>query len=72
MLTRSRAANPAFDITPARLVTAWVTERGVIREMADLNLRSGEAARDLGTNGPHPEPGDFVRMIMPIGLWCDP
>jgi len=25
----SRAANPAFDITPARLVTALVTERGV-------------------------------------------
>jgi len=25
----SRAANPAFDVTPARLVTALVTERGV-------------------------------------------
>jgi methylthioribose-1-phosphate isomerase len=55
MLTRSPSANPAFDITPARLVTAWVTERGVIREIADLNLRSGEAARGPGANGPHPE-----------------
>ncbi|MBU2532284.1 MAG: S-methyl-5-thioribose-1-phosphate isomerase [Alphaproteobacteria bacterium] len=26
----SRAANPAFDVTPARLVTAFITERGVI------------------------------------------
>jgi methylthioribose-1-phosphate isomerase len=25
----SRAANPAFDVTPARLVTGMVTERGV-------------------------------------------
>jgi methylthioribose-1-phosphate isomerase len=24
-------ANPAFDITPARLVTAIVTEQGVVR-----------------------------------------
>ena len=25
----SAAANPAFDVTPARLVTALITERGV-------------------------------------------
>jgi len=25
----SRAANPAFDVTPARLVTGIITERGV-------------------------------------------
>jgi methylthioribose-1-phosphate isomerase len=25
-----RARNPAFDITPARYLTAWITERGVI------------------------------------------
>ncbi|MET0245844.1 MAG: S-methyl-5-thioribose-1-phosphate isomerase [Sphingomonas sp.] len=29
-LTESSAANPAFDITPARLVTAYITERGVL------------------------------------------
>jgi methylthioribose-1-phosphate isomerase len=23
--------NPAFDVTPARLVTAWITDRGVVR-----------------------------------------
>ncbi|MCA9729103.1 MAG: S-methyl-5-thioribose-1-phosphate isomerase, partial [Candidatus Eisenbacteria bacterium] len=23
------AWNPAFDVTPARLVTAWISERGV-------------------------------------------
>ena len=36
LLTKSRAANPAFDITPARLITAYVTERGVCRTPADL------------------------------------
>lgn len=29
-LTSSPAANPAFDVTPARLVTGYVTERGVL------------------------------------------
>lgn len=29
-ITASPAANPAFDVTPARLVTAYVTERGVL------------------------------------------
>jgi methylthioribose-1-phosphate isomerase len=27
----ARAVNPAFDVTPARLVTGLVTERGVTR-----------------------------------------
>jgi methylthioribose-1-phosphate isomerase len=45
MLTRSRAANPAFDITPARLVSAYVTDRGVIRAIAELEIRSREEAR---------------------------
>jgi methylthioribose-1-phosphate isomerase len=31
----ARAANPAFDVTPARLVTGLVTERGVTRASAD-------------------------------------
>jgi methylthioribose-1-phosphate isomerase len=30
----SRAANPAFDVTPARLVTGLITERGVIEPKA--------------------------------------
>lgn len=29
-VTASPAANPAFDVTPARLVTGYVTERGVL------------------------------------------
>lgn len=28
-LTNSPAANPAFDITPARLVSAYITEQGL-------------------------------------------
>ena len=27
--TNSKAANPAFDVTPARLVTGIITEKGV-------------------------------------------
>jgi len=33
----SPAANPAFDVTPARLVTGLITERGICRaEEADI------------------------------------
>lgn len=32
--------NPAFDVTPARLVTAFVTERGVLRPPYDRTLRA--------------------------------
>ncbi|MDH7975376.1 hypothetical protein QH494_24580 [Sphingomonas sp. AR_OL41] len=28
--TASRAANPAFDVTPARLVSGYLTERGLL------------------------------------------
>ncbi|MGI9241273.1 MAG: S-methyl-5-thioribose-1-phosphate isomerase, partial [Verrucomicrobiales bacterium] len=28
-LTESVAANPAFDVTPARLVTGLISERGI-------------------------------------------
>ena len=31
----SNAANPAFDVTPARLVTALITEHGVVPATAD-------------------------------------
>lgn len=34
VLTASAAANPAFDVTPARLVTAYITERGVLTREA--------------------------------------
>ena len=32
-LTRSPAANPAFDVTPARLVTGYITEKGVLDQI---------------------------------------
>jgi len=31
----SRAANYGFDVTPARLVTGLITERGVVRANAE-------------------------------------
>jgi methylthioribose-1-phosphate isomerase len=30
-----RAANPAFDVTPARLVTGLITERGVAKASSE-------------------------------------
>ncbi|MEW6718299.1 MAG: S-methyl-5-thioribose-1-phosphate isomerase [Chloroflexota bacterium] len=36
----ARARNPAFDVTPYRLVTAIVTELGIIYPPFDINLRS--------------------------------
>jgi len=32
-VTDSPAANPAFDVTPARLVTGYITERGVVGQV---------------------------------------
>jgi methylthioribose-1-phosphate isomerase len=29
----TRVANPAFDVTPARLVTGLITEKGVVRAL---------------------------------------
>jgi methylthioribose-1-phosphate isomerase len=35
-----KAYNPAFDITPAELLTALITERGVIRPVNAENVES--------------------------------
>ncbi|MCX7609386.1 MAG: S-methyl-5-thioribose-1-phosphate isomerase [Anaerolineales bacterium] len=35
----SRARNPAFDVTPSRLITAIVTERGIVWPPFEVNLR---------------------------------
>jgi methylthioribose-1-phosphate isomerase len=35
-VTASPAANPAFDVTPAALVSAWITDRGTFTSPADL------------------------------------
>ena len=37
-------ANRAFDVTPARLVTAFVTERGVLRPPYKDALRAAASA----------------------------
>lgn len=46
-ITQSPAANPAFDITPARLVSGYITERGVyaqIPDQAEVFIPSSSAA----------------------------
>jgi methylthioribose-1-phosphate isomerase len=34
----AKARNPAFDITPNRLITAFVTENGIVRPPFNINL----------------------------------
>ncbi len=45
------AANPAFDVTPARLVTGLITERGLVAAQADAlrRLQPGAAAEGPST-----------------------
>jgi methylthioribose-1-phosphate isomerase len=40
------ALNPAFDVTPARLITAFITDRGVVRPPFPGRLRSPGRVRD--------------------------
>ena len=41
-ITESPAYNPAFDITPANLITAFITERGIVRPDAHGEFELGE------------------------------
>ena len=45
--------NPAFDVTPAALITAFITDAGVLRPPYEVSIRDGiaEAAR-LGLRDP--------------------
>ncbi len=49
----SRAANSGFDVTPARLVTALITERGVI-EATQAALAAAFPERAAGAGAPSP------------------
>ena len=40
-----RARNPAFDVTPAELVTGWITDRGLFSTASDLRVLTS-ARRD--------------------------
>jgi hypothetical protein len=60
----ARAANPVADVTPAELVSAFVTEEGVLREPFAPALAAAAAASVAGrrlpepaaAGGPPPEP----------------
>jgi len=41
----AKARNPAFDVTPNRLITAIVTENGIVRPPYKMNLRINVSAR---------------------------
>ncbi len=43
----AHARNPAFDVTPARLVSAWITERGVLRPPFAQSLAAAQEGPPL-------------------------
>ena len=45
---RGAAANPAFDVTPAALVHAIVTEHGVVDEAVAADARTTAPGREKG------------------------
>jgi methylthioribose-1-phosphate isomerase len=45
----STARNPAFDITPHRLVTAFITEQGILRPPFDESIRAALQIKDNPT-----------------------
>ncbi len=47
-VTASPARNPAFDVTPAALVTGYITERGVLPDAAALAAAFGRRASGEG------------------------
>jgi S-methyl-5-thioribose-1-phosphate isomerase len=49
---RSRARNPAFDITPARFVTAYITPGGVVRPSAVADLVRRQSPFSLSADRP--------------------
>jgi methylthioribose-1-phosphate isomerase len=53
----TRAWNPAFDVTPAALITAIVTERGLIKPVTPGNLQSLRAGAEDSTG---PQPARYV------------
>ena len=53
----TRAVNPASDVTPAALITAVVTEEGLLRPDFGPALKAAIAAREARWNA---EPADSV------------
>ena len=49
----SPAANPAFDVTPARLVTGLITERGLCAANEEAVLRLYSERESVGTKSDH-------------------
>ena len=49
----AKARNPAFDVTPNRLITAIVTENGIVRPPFDVNLRENVGAGLVPAQGDH-------------------
>jgi methylthioribose-1-phosphate isomerase len=60
--------NPAFDITPADLITAIVTEEGVVRQPYEKNLQAAVDARAARRTPPIPSPPAADQPAEPAAL----
>jgi len=49
----AKARNPAFDVTPSRLITAIVTENGIVVPPFDVNLRKNIRTGTIAIPGDH-------------------
>jgi methylthioribose-1-phosphate isomerase len=50
----ARARNPAFDVTPHRLITAIVTEKGIVRPPFDDGLAAAVQPQQSRPQRPRP------------------
>ncbi len=74
----SAAANPAFDVTPARLVTGFITERGVCAASATglatpssliwRTRRHDERGRSCGRRSSRSRRRSTGRGVLPVGV----
>jgi methylthioribose-1-phosphate isomerase len=55
---RTPIHNPAFDVTPAELIGAIVTEEGVLRPPFEISLRDAAEHRAARRDGPNPRDPD--------------
>ncbi len=59
--------NPAFDVTPAELITGFITEEGIVRAPYDAGLRAATEAAIARWAG-MPGHDRLVREAVPVGL----
>jgi methylthioribose-1-phosphate isomerase len=63
----TKAANPAFDVTPARLVTGYITEKGIFNP-GTLAVGLGAGLKSAPASEPVKDPGGDKNIHTPTGM----